>query len=174
SVIGKMTRSLSSSSGPKRTCTSSPFPIGVRAVTIGTAARRTVGSTRTLPSLEMVPDRNVSDETCPSPTARRLRMNRQPSSGAPVWSGCRTILGLKSAEASNGHRKFHIHVVARLRHSQHYSENQPRLGTRSPYLPELRDVPLPDIHSVRPSRSLLRSRSQGEADRATLHDVNRV
>ena len=71
------------------------------AVTIGTAARRTVGSTRTLPSPEMVPDRNVSDETCPSPTARRLRMNRQPCSRAPVWSGCRTILGLKSAEASN-------------------------------------------------------------------------
>ena len=31
-----------------------------------------------LPSAAMVPDRNVSDVICPSPTARRLKMNRQP------------------------------------------------------------------------------------------------
>jgi hypothetical protein len=49
----------------------------------------------------MVPDRNVSDEMCPSPTARRLRMNRQPFAGAPDWSGCRTMLGLNKADASN-------------------------------------------------------------------------
>ena len=60
-----------------------------------------VGSTATLPSAAMVPDRNVSDEICPSPTARRLKMKRQPFFGAPVWSGCRTMLGLNKADASN-------------------------------------------------------------------------
>src|SRR6187399_1764368 len=83
-VIGKMTRSLSSSSGRKTSSTSSPFVPGVRLRTFGTDARRAVGSTDTLPSAAMVPERNVSEDTCPSPTARRLKMNRQPFSGAPV------------------------------------------------------------------------------------------
>ena len=72
SVIGKMTRSLSSSSGRKITSTSSPWGLAVRPLTLGTDARRAVGSTVTLPSAPMVPDRNVSDEMWPSPTARRL------------------------------------------------------------------------------------------------------
>src|ERR1700704_1733186 len=55
----------------------------------------------TLPSAAMVPDRNVNDEICPSPMARRLKMNRQPFAGAPDWSGCRTMLGLNKADASN-------------------------------------------------------------------------
>ena len=101
SVIGKMTRSLSSSSGRNITSTSSPLGLDVRLRIFGTDARRAVGSTDTLPSAAMVPDRNVSDEICPSPTARRLRMNRQPFSGAPDWSGCRTMLGLNRADASN-------------------------------------------------------------------------
>ena len=53
-----------------------------------------------LPSAAMMPARNVSDETCPSPTARRLRMKRRPPSGVPDWSGCGTMLGLNSADAS--------------------------------------------------------------------------
>jgi hypothetical protein len=48
----------------------------------------------------MVPDLNVSDEICPSPTARRLKMNRQLFSVEPDWSGCRTMLGLNKADAS--------------------------------------------------------------------------
>src|SRR6202162_2650981 len=72
----------------------------VRLLIFGTDARRAVGSTATLPSAAIVPDRNVRDEICPSPTARRLRMNRQLFSGALDWSGCRTMLGLNKADAS--------------------------------------------------------------------------
>src|ERR1041384_5844236 len=100
-VTGKITRSLNSSSGPNATSTSSPLLVGVRLLIFGTDAKRAVGSTETLPYAAMEPDRKVSDETCPSPTARKLKMNRQPFSGAPVWSGCRTMLGLNRAEASN-------------------------------------------------------------------------
>jgi len=74
---------------------------GGPAFDLGTAARRAVGSTATLPSAPIVPDRNVIDEICPSPTARRLRMNRQPLAGALDWSGWRTMLGLNRADASN-------------------------------------------------------------------------
>ncbi len=45
--------------------------------------------------------KSAGDYLCPSPTARRLKMKRQPFSGAPVWSGCRTMLGLNKADASN-------------------------------------------------------------------------
>jgi hypothetical protein len=55
----------------------------VRLAIIGTDARRAVGSTVMLPPAPMLPDRNVNDEICPSPRARRLRMNRHPSTGAP-------------------------------------------------------------------------------------------
>jgi hypothetical protein len=48
----------------------------------------------------MVPARNVSDDTCPSPTARRLRMKRRLPFAIPDWSGCGTMLGLNSADAS--------------------------------------------------------------------------
>ena len=34
------------------------------------------------PSAAIVPTRNVSDDTCPSPMARRLRMKRKPPFGA--------------------------------------------------------------------------------------------
>ena len=102
SVIGKMTRSLSSSSGSEdHLDVVADWAGNEQLRTFGTDARRAVGSTATLPSAAMVPDRNVSDEICPSPTARRLKMNRQPFSGAPVWSGCRTMLGLNKADASN-------------------------------------------------------------------------
>src|SRR4051794_35229073 len=60
-------------------------------------ARRTVGSIVTPPFAK----RNVRDEIWLSPTARRLKMNRQPFFGAPDWSGCRTMLGLNKADASN-------------------------------------------------------------------------
>ena len=108
SVTGKMTRSLRSSSGRKITSTTSPLGLDVRLAILGTDARRAVGSTATLPSAPMVPDRNVSDEMCPSPTARRLRMNRQPSCGAPDWSGCRTMLGL------NKRRRFERVLVKKI------------------------------------------------------------
>ena len=46
-------------------------------------AKRVVGSTLTVPSAAIIPDRKVSDEMWPSPTARRLRMKRNPPGGAP-------------------------------------------------------------------------------------------
>ena len=49
-----------------------------RSQLIAAAIALTRGSTATLPSAAMVPDRKVSDEICPSPTARRLKINRQP------------------------------------------------------------------------------------------------
>ena len=67
----------------------------------GLEASRAVGSTAMLPSAAMVPVRNVSDDTCPSPTARRLRIKRRLPAGVPDWSGCGTMLGLNSADASN-------------------------------------------------------------------------
>src|SRR4029077_5778585 len=82
------------------TSTSSPPATTIRFFTVGIVARRAVGSTDTLPSAELHPDRNVWDEICPSPTARRLRMKRRPPSGAPDWSGWETMLGLNSADAS--------------------------------------------------------------------------
>jgi len=66
----------------------------------GLDASLDVGSTARLPSAAMAPARNVSDDTCPSPTARRLRMKRSAPSGIPDWSGCGTMLGLNNAEAS--------------------------------------------------------------------------
>ena len=55
----------------------------------GIDARRAVGSTLTLPSAAIEPERNVSEETCPSPTARRLRMKRFAPAGASRLVGMR-------------------------------------------------------------------------------------
>src|SRR5260221_3701626 len=101
SVIGKITRSLSSSSGLKVDSISSPYGLNTRSLIRGLEARRAVGSTVRLPSAAIVPARNVKDDTWPSPTARRLRMKRKPPFGASDWSGCGTMLGLNRAEASN-------------------------------------------------------------------------
>src|ERR1700675_3189239 len=101
SVTGKRTRSLSSSSGLKVNSIQSPSGPDTWRLIRGLEARRAVGSTVKLPSAEMVPTRNVSDDTCPSPVARRLRMKRKPPFGASDWSGCGTMLGLNKAEASN-------------------------------------------------------------------------
>src|SRR5260221_4869788 len=101
SVTGKMTRSLSSSSGLNVNSISSPSDLDTRSLIRGLEARRAVGSTVRLPSAAMVPARNVSDDTCPSPTARRLRIKRRPPFGASDWSGCGTMLGLDQADASN-------------------------------------------------------------------------
>jgi len=100
SVTGKITRSLMSGACSKTNSTSSPIGPAVRCVMLGLVASRAVGSTVMPPSAAMAPVRNVSDDTCPSPTARRLRMKRRLPLGIPDWSGCGTMLGLNSAEAS--------------------------------------------------------------------------
>src|SRR6185295_1635496 len=89
-----------SSSGPNITSTSSPRDLAVRLVTLGMDARRAVSSMPTFPFATNDPERKVKEEMCPSPTARRLRIERQPPLGAFDWSGCRTTLGLNKAEAS--------------------------------------------------------------------------
>src|ERR1043165_3029909 len=66
----------------------------------GVVAMRDVGSIVTSPFAAMDPARKVSEETCPPPPARRLRMKRRPPSGAPDWSGWVTMLGLNNAAAS--------------------------------------------------------------------------
>ena len=48
----------------------------------------------------IVPLRNCRLLMCPSPVARRLRMNRLRPRSSPDWSGCQTIDGLNSAAAS--------------------------------------------------------------------------
>ena len=45
--------------------------------------------------------RNVIEEMCPSPVARRLRMKRNEPRGRSDWSGCGTMEGLNNAEASS-------------------------------------------------------------------------
>ena len=51
----------------------------------------------------IAPERKVIDEMCPSPVARRLRMNRRDPSGRPDWSGCQTIDGLNRAADSSAY-----------------------------------------------------------------------
>ena len=99
-VIGKITRSLMSSPGLNATSVGPSPGRGTAETMRGIAASRVVGSIVTLPSLLIVPARKVSDETWPSPTARRLRTKRSPPLGASDWSGWATMLGLKRAEAS--------------------------------------------------------------------------
>jgi hypothetical protein len=38
---------------------------------------------------------------CPSPVARKLRMNRRESPPTPLWSGCQMIDGLNNAALSS-------------------------------------------------------------------------
>ena len=45
----------------------------------------------------MMPVRNITHDTCPSPVARKLRMNRTAPSGRFHWFRCVTIDGLNSA-----------------------------------------------------------------------------
>ena len=45
-------------------------------------------SMRSSPAGPSTPVRNSTDDRCPSPTARRLRMNRQLPGRRPDWSGC--------------------------------------------------------------------------------------
>ena len=47
-----------------------------------------------------IPVRNVTELTWPSPVARRLSTKRSSPAAKPAWSGCATIDGLNSAEAS--------------------------------------------------------------------------
>src|SRR5208283_5522159 len=49
----------------------------------------------------MTPARNVMEEMCPSPVARKLRMKRKAPAGKPVWSGSGTMEGLNRAADSN-------------------------------------------------------------------------
>jgi hypothetical protein len=84
SVMGKITRSLRSWSVSKLSSTSSPVAPAVRVTRGGVEAKRVVGSIVTAPSGSMIPDLNVSEETCPSPTARRLKMKLVLPSGTPV------------------------------------------------------------------------------------------
>ena len=69
----------------------------------GSVTNRVGASIRTRPSASMTPERKVIDEMCPSPVARRLRMNRREPSGRPDWSGCQTIDGLNSAADSSAY-----------------------------------------------------------------------
>ena len=89
-MTGKITRSLMSSSGSKLDLDIIAVRAGdPAAATCGTDASRAVGSTVTLPSAAIEPDRNVSEETWPSPTARRLRMKRMPPCGRAGLIGMR-------------------------------------------------------------------------------------
>ena len=51
----------------------------------------------------ITPERKVIEEICPSPVARRLRMNRRDPSGRPDWSGCQIIDGLNRAADSRAY-----------------------------------------------------------------------
>ena len=67
----------------------------------GVVTNRVGLSTLMLYSASTVPERNVIEEMCPSPVARKLSTNRREPGGKPVWSGCQTIDGLNSAADSN-------------------------------------------------------------------------
>ena len=52
------------------------------------------------PTGPTTPERNSTDDRCPSPTARRLSTNRARPGSRPDWSGWATADGLKRAAAS--------------------------------------------------------------------------
>ena len=61
------------------------------------------GSIWRSPSGPMTPRRNTTDETCPSPMARRLIRKRTLPGGTPSWSRAGTIDGLNSATDSRAY-----------------------------------------------------------------------
>ena len=69
----------------------------------GAVTNRVGSSMRMRFSASTVPLRNVIDEMCPSPVARRLSTNRREPSSSPDWSGCQTIDGLNSAADSSAY-----------------------------------------------------------------------
>ena len=81
------------------------------------------------PARPRTPVRNSTDERCPSPTARRLRMNRQLPGETPDWSGCATAEGLNRAAASTANSWVN-QAPTRLRRSS--DSRRPRVsGARS-------------------------------------------
>src|ERR1017187_6505612 len=57
----------------------------------------------------MIPVRKVMEEMCPSPVARKLRINRRVPGGRSVWSGCGTMDGLNRAADSKEYSQLARH-----------------------------------------------------------------
>jgi hypothetical protein len=62
-----------------------------------------------------VPERKHSDEMCPSPVARSVRMNRREPLATPFWLGCQMIDGLNSAADSSAYSCVKYEPMSSLR-----------------------------------------------------------
>ena len=71
-------------------------------MTGGIATSLAGSSASSLPGVH-VPVRKATEETWPSPIVRSDRTMRSAPSGAPLWSGCGTALGLNSAAAAKAY-----------------------------------------------------------------------
>ena len=77
--------------------------VQMSATTRGAVTKPVGAASAIVPVASIVPVRKPTLDTCPSPVARRLRMNRRVPGGRPACSGCQTIDGLKRAALSRAY-----------------------------------------------------------------------